>query len=53
VIPKNDFTRVIPTAPHTLDDDQTLTLLLKRFAKKLVNGTYKEIANGTKVDLDA
>jgi glycine C-acetyltransferase len=45
--------RVIPTAPHTLDDiDETLTAF-EAIREKLVNGTYKEIAAKTTVDLDA
>jgi glycine C-acetyltransferase len=54
VIPKGMILlRVIPTAPHTLDDiDQTLTAF-EAIREKLVNGTYKEIASRTKVDLDA
>ena len=54
VIPKGMILlRVIPTAPHTLDDiDQTLTAF-EAIREKLVNGTYKEIASRTKVDHDA
>ncbi len=54
VIPKGMILlRVIPTAPHTLADiDQTLTAF-EAIREKLENGTYKEIASKTKVDLDA
>ena len=54
VIPKGMILlRVIPTAPHTLADiDETLTAF-EAIREKLENGTYKEIAARTKVDLDA
>jgi len=54
VIPKGMILlRVIPTAPHTLSDiDETLTAF-EAIREKLENGTYKEIAARTKVDLDA
>ncbi len=54
VIPKGMILlRVIPTAPHTLADiDETLTAF-EAIREKLENGTYKEIASKTKVDLDA
>jgi glycine C-acetyltransferase len=54
VIPKGlILLRVIPTASHTLSDiDETLTAF-EAIREKLENGTYKEIASKTKVDLDA
>ena len=54
VIPKGIILlRMIPTATHTLADiDETLTAF-EIIREKLVNGTYKEIADATKVDLDA
>ena len=45
--------RVIPTAPHTLDDIAETLTAFEAIREKLVNGTYKEIASRTKVDLDA
>ena len=45
--------RVIPTAPHTLDDINETLIAFEAIREKLVNGTYKEIASRTKVDLDA
>jgi glycine C-acetyltransferase len=45
--------RMIPTASHTFEDiDQTLTAF-EIIREKLVNGTYKQIADATKVDMDA
>src|SRR5690606_7227839 len=54
VIPKGMILlRVIPTSSHTFDDiDQTLSAF-EAIREKLVNGTYKEIASKTKIDLDA
>ena len=54
VIPKGIILlRMIPTSSHTLADiDETLTAF-EAIREKLVNGTYKEIADRTKVDLDA
>ena len=54
VIPKGMILlRVIPTAPHTLSDiDETLSAF-EAIREKLENGTYKEIASRTTVDLDA
>jgi glycine C-acetyltransferase len=54
VIPKGIILlRMIPTASHTLADiDETLTAF-EIIREKLVNGTYKKIADETKVDLDA
>ncbi|SHG15460.1 glycine C-acetyltransferase [Flavobacterium segetis] len=54
VIPKGMILlRVIPTAPHTLDDINETLIAFEAIREKLVNGTYKEIASRTKVDLDA
>ena len=54
VIPKGMILlRVIPTAPHTLDDINETLVAFEAIREKLVNGTYKEIASRTKVDLDA
>ena len=54
VIPKGIILlRMIPTSTHTIEDiNQTLTAY-EAIREKLENGTYKEIANQTKVDLDA
>ena len=54
VIPKGMILlRLIPTASHTLSDiDETLTAF-EDIRERLENGTYKEIASRTKVDLDA
>jgi glycine C-acetyltransferase len=54
VIPKGIILlRMIPTASHTFEDiDQTLTAF-EIIREKLVNGTYKQIADATKVDMDA
>jgi glycine C-acetyltransferase len=54
VIPKGMILlRVIPTAPHTLDDIDETLVAFEAIREKLENGTYKEIAAKTKVDLDA
>jgi glycine C-acetyltransferase len=52
VIPKGIILlRMIPTASHTLADiDETLTAF-KAIREKLVNGTYKQIAAATTVDV--
>ena len=52
VIPKGIILlRMIPTASHTLADvDETLTAF-EAIREKLVNGTYKEIAEKTTVDV--
>ena len=52
VIPKGMILlRMIPTSSHTLADiDETLTNY-KTIREKLVNGTYKEIADRTTVDV--
>lgn len=54
VIPKGMILlRVIPTSSHTFEDiDQTLSAF-EAIREKLENGTYKSIADKTKVDLDA
>jgi len=54
VIPKGIILlRMIPTASHTLADiDETLSAF-EAIREKLVNGTYRQIAKQTKVDLDA
>jgi glycine C-acetyltransferase len=54
VIPKGIILlRMIPTTSHTLKDvDETLTAF-EAIREKLENGTYKEIASKTTVDLDA
>ena len=54
VIPKGIILlRMIPTTTHTLADiDETLTAF-EAIREKLVNGTYKKIADATTVDLDA
>ncbi len=54
VIPKGlILLRVIPTASHTLEDITETLTAFEAIRDKLVNGTYKEIASRTKVDLDA
>lgn len=54
VIPKGIILlRMIPTASHTLQDiDETLAAFLA-IREKLVNGTYKEIAARTTIDMEA
>ena len=54
VIPKGIILlRMIPTASHTLQDiDETLAAF-EAIREKLVNGTYKEIASKTTVDMEA
>jgi glycine C-acetyltransferase len=54
VIPKGIILlRMIPTASHTLEDiNETLTAF-DAIREKLQNGTYKKIAEATKVDMDA
>ena len=54
VIPKGIILlRMIPTASHTLADiDETLSAF-EAIREKLVNGTYRQIAEQTKVDVDA
>ena len=54
VIPKGIILlRMIPTATHTMEDiDQTLAAY-EAIREKLENGTYKQIAAATTVDVDA
>jgi len=54
VIPKGIILlRMIPTASHTLQDiDETLSAF-EAIREKLTNGTYKEIASKTTVDMEA
>jgi len=54
VIPKGIILlRMIPTAAHTMQDISETLSAYEAIREKLENGTYKEIANKTKVDLDA
>ena len=54
VIPKGIILlRMIPTASHTLEDIEITLNAFDAIREKLVNGTYKKIAEATKVDLDA
>jgi glycine C-acetyltransferase len=54
VIPKGIILlRMIPTASHTLADIDETLCAFEAIREKLVNGTYKQIAEQTKVDLDA
>jgi glycine C-acetyltransferase len=54
VIPKGlILLRVIPTASHTLSDVEETLTAFEAIREKLENGTYKEIASRTTVDLDA
>jgi len=54
VIPKGIILlRMIPTAAHTMQDINETLSAYEAIREKLENGTYKEIANRTKVDLDA
>jgi glycine C-acetyltransferase len=54
VIPKGIILlRMIPTASHTLEDIAETLAAFEAIREKLVNGTYKQIAEQTKVDLDA
>jgi glycine C-acetyltransferase len=52
VIPKGIILlRMIPTSSHSIDDiDRTLTAF-EAIREKLVNGTYKKIADATTVDV--
>ena len=45
--------RMIPTTSHTLTDVEETLTAFEAIREKLENGTYKEIASKTKVDLDA
>ncbi|WP_447637542.1 aminotransferase class I/II-fold pyridoxal phosphate-dependent enzyme [Flavobacterium microcysteis] len=52
VIPKGIILlRMIPTASHTLDDIAETLAAFEAIREKLVNGTYKEIAAKTTVDV--
>jgi glycine C-acetyltransferase len=54
VIPKGIILlRMIPTASHTLDDVEETLTAFEAIREKLENGTYKEIAEKTTVNLDA
>ncbi|TRX39801.1 aminotransferase class I/II-fold pyridoxal phosphate-dependent enzyme [Flavobacterium restrictum] len=54
VIPKGIILlRMIPTTSHTLSDVDETLVAFEAIREKLENGTYKEIASQTKVDLDA
>ena len=54
VIPKGIILlRMIPTASHSLADIDETLVAFEAIREKLINGTYKEIAAKTKVDLDA
>jgi glycine C-acetyltransferase len=54
VIPKGIILlRMIPTASHTLQDVSETLTAFEAIREKLVNGTYKEIASRTTVDMDA
>jgi glycine C-acetyltransferase len=52
VIPKGIILlRMIPTASHTLADIEETLTAFKAIREKLVNGTYKKIAEATTVDV--
>lgn len=52
VIPKGIILlRMIPTASHTLEDIEETLAAFEAIREKLVNGTYKEIAAKTTVDV--
>ena len=54
VIPKGIILlRMIPTTSHTLSDVDETLMAFEAIREKLENGTYKEIADRTTVDLDA
>ena len=54
VIPKGIILlRMIPTASHTLADIKQTLEAFEIIREKLVNGTYKKIADATTVDMDA
>jgi glycine C-acetyltransferase len=54
VIPKGIILlRMIPTTSHTLSDVEETLTAFEAIREKLENGTYKEIASKTTVDLDA
>ncbi|MFN7099935.1 MAG: aminotransferase class I/II-fold pyridoxal phosphate-dependent enzyme [Flavobacterium sp.] len=54
VIPKGIILlRMIPTSSHTLGDIAETLAAFEAIREKLVNGTYKEIAASTTVDMEA
>ncbi|MGQ2984151.1 aminotransferase class I/II-fold pyridoxal phosphate-dependent enzyme [Flavobacterium sp.] len=54
VIPKGIILlRMIPTATHTLEDINQTLAAYEAIREKLENGTYKQIAAATTVDVDA
>lgn len=54
VIPKGIILlRMIPTTSHTLSDVEETLTAFEAIREKLENGTYKEIASKTTIDLDA
>ncbi|MFL9832326.1 pyridoxal phosphate-dependent aminotransferase family protein [Flavobacterium sp. ST-87] len=54
VIPKGIILlRMIPTASHTLADIEETLTAFEAIREKLVNGTYKSIAEKTTVDMEA
>ena len=42
---------MIPTSSHTLEDIEVTLTAFEAIREKLVNGTYKKIADATKVDV--
>jgi glycine C-acetyltransferase len=42
---------MIPTASHTISDIEETLTAFKAIREKLVNGTYKKIAEATTVDV--
>ena len=54
VIPKGIILlRMIPTSSHTLEDIAETLAAFETIREKLINGTYKEIAARTTIDVDA
>ena len=52
VIPKGIILlRMIPTASHTLQDINETLSAFEAIREKLINGTYKKIAEATTVDV--
>jgi glycine C-acetyltransferase len=52
VVPKGQIMlRIIPTSSHTLADIEETLTSFKAIREKLVNGTYKKIAEATTVDV--
>jgi glycine C-acetyltransferase len=43
--------RMIPTASHTIEDINETLAAFEAIREKLVNGTYKKIAEATTVDV--